>query len=104
MRDTMAIKTKARPALAAVLLASAMLLSSCSGRDTELAEKTSAAEQQAMRAEKAADRAEAAADKVERAAAPAPVVAADAAAPDGTSDGTTPLEIKPLDPTPTDKS
>ena len=104
MRENMAIRTKAGPALAAVLLASAMLLGGCSGRDTDLAEKTSAAEQQAIRAENAADRAEAAANKVERAAMPAPVVEANVTAPNGTTDGTTPLEIKPIDPTPPDNS
>jgi hypothetical protein len=42
-----------------------VLLSACSGRDTELTEKVAAAEQMALRAEKAAKRAEQAAKKAE---------------------------------------
>ncbi len=51
--------------LAAVLLASSVLLSGCSNSDAILAEKLAAADAAAVRAEKAADRAEKAAKKLD---------------------------------------
>ena len=113
MHATTAIRSKAGAALAATLLASSVLLSGCSGRDTELAEKAAAAEQSALRAEKAADRAVAAANKAEKP--PAPVMEAeadpadagnaDAVSPEaGTADAGTPEGDKPLDPAPTTRS
>jgi len=60
---------KSRAALAALLLAPAMMLAACSGRDTGLSEKVAAAEAAAARAQMAADRAEKAANKVDKPAA-----------------------------------
>ena len=54
-----------------VLVAAALVISGCSGRDTDLAEKLAAVEAAAARADAAADRAEKAA---KAAGAPAPVV------------------------------
>lgn len=54
-----------------VLVAAALAISGCSGRDTDLAEKLAAVEAAAARAEAAADRAEKAA---KAAGAPPPVV------------------------------
>lgn len=65
-----------RTALAVLLLASSVLVSGCSSRDTVLGEKLAAADAAAGRAEKAADRAEAAAGKLENQ--PAAVVEVDA--------------------------
>ncbi len=94
----MAIRSKA----GAALLAAGLLLSGCSGRDTDLAEKSAAAEQSALRAEKAADRAEAAANKADKAS--APVVEAEADVPDDEPVDAIPAEDKPLDPAPTNHS
>ena len=52
-------------ALAGMLLATSVLLSGCSSRDTVLAEKLAAADAAAVRAEKAADRAEKAVAKLD---------------------------------------
>ncbi|MBA4160523.1 MAG: hypothetical protein C0515_00215 [Novosphingobium sp.] len=48
----------------AIVLAALPLLSACSGRDTDTAEKVAAAQQAATRAEQAAERAEQAAAKL----------------------------------------
>jgi hypothetical protein len=67
-------------ALAIVLLAGALALGACSGRDTKLAEAVAAAENAAKRAEAAAQRAEGAAKG--GGSSPAPVVVEDEPEPD----------------------
>jgi hypothetical protein len=57
-----------------VLVAAALVINGCSGRDTDLAEKLAAVEAAAARAEAAADRAE----KAAKTAGAPPVVAMDA--------------------------
>ena len=64
------LRPTSRTALAVLLLASSVLVSGCSSRDTVLGEKLAAADAAAGRAEKAADRAEAAARKVDNRSAP----------------------------------
>ena len=101
MRSTVAIRSKAGATLAAAAIAATVLLSGCSGRDTQLAEQTAAAEQQAIRAEKAADRAETAANQAARSAAPPPPAAAAA---DPANDSANPASDGPIDPTPTEQA
>lgn len=101
MPATMAIRSKAGATLAAAAIAVA-LLGGCTGRDTQLAEQTAAAEQQAVRAEKAADRAESAAKTVERVVAqPAAADAEETETPVDPDSTTVTSEDGPRDPTPT---
>lgn len=64
MSGTKHVQPKAGRLALAIVLAAAPLLSACSGRDTNAAEKIAAAQQAATRAEQAAERAEKAAAKM----------------------------------------